>query len=231
MTKNNIEVEVLWEDNHLLAVNKPPGMLVQPDLNEDFSLESWGKNYLAHKYDKPGAVFLGICHRLDRPVSGVVLMSRTSKALVRLNEQFKQREPKKIYHVLVEGAPKEEESTLVHWLVRHGKSNTSRVQSQASDQGQRAELSYKILEQGRTLSLLEVQLKTGRHHQIRAQLSAIGCPVVGDVKYGARRGLKDRSIALHAYSLEINHPVAKTQLLIQANYPPTPTWSIFNKGK
>ncbi|MFZ9701094.1 MAG: RluA family pseudouridine synthase [Flavobacteriales bacterium] len=198
MTKNNIEVEVLWEDNHLLAVNKPPGMLVQPDLNEDFSLESWGKNYLAHKYDKPGAVFLGICHRLDRPVSGVVLMSRTSKALVRLNEQFKQREPKKIYHVLVEGAPKEEESTLVHWLVRHGKSNTSRVQSQASDQGQRAELSYKILEQGRTLSLLEVQLKTGRHHQIRAQLSAIGCPVVGDVKYGARRGLKDRSIALHA---------------------------------
>lgn len=231
MTKNNIDVKVIWEDNHLLAVNKPSGMLVQPDLIEDFSLESWGKNYLARKYNKPGAVFLGICHRLDRPVSGVVLMGRTSKALVRLNEQFKQREPQKTYHVVVEGAPKNPESTLIHWLIRNGKSNISRVQPQATDQGQRAELSYRTLELGRTLSLLEVKLKTGRHHQIRAQLSAIGCPIVGDVKYGARRGLKDRSIALHAYSLELNHPVTKTQIYLQATYPPSPTWSIFNKGE
>jgi len=231
MTKSSIDLQVLFEDNHLLAINKPAGVLVQPDGEELFSLETWGKVYLAEKYNKPGAVFLGICHRIDRPVSGVVIMARTSKALVRLNEQFKNREPKKIYHAVVEGGPQADEEHLVHWLVRNGKTNVSKVQTKESAEGQKAELRYRVLERGRTLSLVEVELKTGRHHQIRAQLSAIGCPIVGDVKYGARRGLKDKSIGLHAFSLELIHPVAKTTLLIKAPYPASPTWNIFTQAQ
>ena len=157
MTRNSIEIQVLFEDNHLLAVNKPAGVLVQPDAQEDFSLESWGKFYLAEKYHKPGAVFLGVCHRLDRPVSGAVVLARTSKALVRLNEQFKNREPKKIYHALVEGAPTTHEGTLIHRLIRNGKTNLSKVLAKESELGQTAELRFTVLERGRTLSLLEVE--------------------------------------------------------------------------
>ncbi len=231
MTKSSIDLPVLFEDNHLLAINKPVGVLVQPDSQDVFSLETWGKTYLAEKYSKPGAVFLGVCHRLDRPVSGVVVMARTSKALVRLNEQFKQREPKKIYHAVVEGGPDAAEATLTHWLIRSGKTNLSKVQNTQTELGQKAELDYRVLERGRTLSLLEVELKTGRHHQIRAQLSAVGCPIVGDVKYGARRGLKDRSIGLHAFSLSLLHPVGKTELRISAPYPLSPTWNIFTQAQ
>ncbi len=227
MSGNNIEVPVVYEDNHLLAVNKPAGMLVQPAYGDEFALEVCMKTYLKRKYDKPGEVFLGICHRIDRPVSGLVLMARTSKALVRLNQQFKDKEPKKTYHALVEGRPLNQEDQLTGWLLRDMQKNKSRIVQMQQQGAKEAKLRYKVLAQGNNLSLLEVHLETGRHHQIRAQLAHAGWPIYGDVKYGARRGLKDRSIALHAQKLRLLHPVRKEKITLLADYPRVPWWEIF----
>lgn len=227
MSGNSIDVPVVYEDNHLLAVNKPAGMLVQPAYGDTFALEVQMKAYLKKKYNKPGEVFLGICHRIDRPVSGLVLMARTSKALIRLNQQFKDKEPKKTYHALVEGRPLNQEDQLTGWLIRNMQKNKSRILQKPHAEAKEAKLHYRVLERGNNLSLLEVHLETGRHHQIRAQLAHAGWPIYGDVKYGARRGLNDRSIALHARKLGFLHPVQKEKITLLADYPEVPWWEIF----
>lgn len=219
-------MEVIYEDNHLLAVCKAPGELVQGDRTGDEPLVESCKAYIKEKYHKPGAVFLGVVHRLDRPVSGVVLFARTSKALSRLNEVFRSREDlEKVYLAIVEGRPAEPSGTLRHTLLRDRKQNRSFPVRPGTREAKEAVLDYRLiadLPEGQ--SLLEVHLHTGRHHQIRAQLAAIGCPIVGDVKYGASRPLPDASIALHARSLTLIHPTRKEPITLTADLPDTPVW-------
>lgn len=200
-----MRLDVLYEDNHLIAVWKPAGLLTQGDATGDANLMDEVKEYLKEIYQKPGNVFLGLLHRLDRPVQGVVLFAKTSKGASRLSKQIRNRTIKKIYHALVEGAPPEPAGTLVNYLIHDKNTNTARVYDTEKEGSQRAELSYKTLSTDLEVrppkTLLEVELHTGRHHQIRAQLSHIGCPIVGDVKYGASKPLPDKSIALAAVSL------------------------------
>lgn len=225
-------MQILYEDNHLIAVNKAPGEIVQGDKTGDTPLSEILKGYIKTKYNKPGEVFLGVPHRLDRPTSGVVLFARTSKALVRLNEMFKEHEAiKKTYWAIVQGAPKLPEARLEHYLVRNEAQNKSYVRSEKSEvrsekDAKLAVLNYRTLVRGEHYTLLEVELLTGRHHQIRCQLAAIGCPIKGDLKYGAKRSNPDGSISLHARQVTFVHPVRKEPLTITA---PVPADSLFAK--
>jgi 23S rRNA pseudouridine1911/1915/1917 synthase len=217
-------LEVIFEDNHIIAVNKPSGTLVQPDKNGDAALENIVKDYIKDKYQKPGEVFLGVCHRIDRPVSGVVVLARTSKALVRLNEMFKTREVKKTYWAVVENKPELEEGNLVHWLRKEEQKNISRAYNEEVKGSQRCEIYYKLIGKSDRYFLLEVNPITGRHHQIRVQLSKMGCSIKGDVKYGAKRTNKDGRIHLHARQIEFVHPVKKEPVLITAPVPDEVVW-------
>ncbi|TXI70098.1 MAG: RluA family pseudouridine synthase [Cyclobacteriaceae bacterium] len=223
----SILLQVLYEDNHLLAINKATGTLVQGDSTGDVPLVELGKDYLKHKYHKPGAVFLGVVHRLDRPVSGVVVFARTSKALARMNELFREKETRKTYWALVETKPAQTTGTLVHWLVKDEQKNKTTAYVKPRADGLKSELSYTLIASKGGLHLLEVNPVTGRPHQIRVQLASMGCTIVGDVKYGYKQPLPDASIALHARQLEFIHPVQKSILVIKASLPEVSWWNPF----
>ena len=227
-------LHVLYEDNHLLVVNKPCGLLVQGDKTGDETLADIGKQYLKEKYKKPGNVFLGVVHRLDRPVSGVVLMARTSKALERLNKQFRQRKIYKKYWAVVKRKPKKEKDKLVHWLVKDREKNIVKAYDRPVDGAQQAELWYTVLGKLNDHYLLEVNPLTGRPHQIRVQLAAMGCPIRGDIKYGFRKPNADACINLHAREIIFTHPVKKTKQRIKASLPENQFWEqflVFDKVK
>jgi len=198
---------VLFEDNHLIAVFKRPGQTVQPEPGKPLSLEEETKQFIKEKYNKPGAVYLGVIHRIDMPVSGIVIFAKTSKALTRMNEIFHDRAVKKTYRCIVEGTPSSNKGHLVHWLRQDPVKNFTKAFESKVSNAAEAKLSYEVLKQGKGKCLLEINLETGRKHQIRAQLSAMGCPIVGDVKYGASKPLADQSIALQSFSLAFVHPV------------------------
>ena len=215
---------ILYEDNHLLVLNKPAGWLVQGDKTGDFTLTDWGKAYLKEKYQKPGAVFLHPVHRIDRPVSGAVLFARTDKALSRLMRSFKQREVQKTYIALSLFSPVSKEGRLLHWLEKQEKNNKVRVFHFAHPTAKESILDYQVLGESGPLTILEVHPITGRPHQIRAQLAAMGCPIVGDLKYGAHQPLEDASIGLHCRSMAFQHPVQTLILEVEAPYPPLSIW-------
>ena len=216
---------VLYEDNHIIAVNKTCNEIVQGDKTGDTPLSEIVKAYIKDKYNKPGEVFLGVTHRLDRPTSGVVLFARTSKALTRLNEMFKSHEQiKKTYWAIVQGCPKQPEARLENWLIRNEAQNKSYITKPNASNAKQAILEYEILVRGENYTLLEVNLETGRHHQIRCQLAAIGCPVKGDLKYGAKRSNPDGGICLHARKIEFIHPVSKQPICITAPVPNDSLW-------
>ncbi|KKY62598.1 RluA family pseudouridine synthase [Tannerella forsythia] len=218
-------MEVIYEDNHLIAVNKNCHELVQGDKTGDTSLADLLKTWLKEKYAKPGNVFVGVTHRLDRPVTGVVVFAKTSKALARMNELFRTGEIKKTYWAIVRNRPPEVEQELTHWLVRNEKQNKSYVctPSQKRD-ARKAVLHYRLLAQSENYYLLEIDLQTGRHHQIRCQLAAIGCSIRGDLKYGAGRSNPDGGISLHARRVSFVHPVSKRPINIVAPVPDEPLW-------
>ncbi len=217
---SELDERILFSDNHLLAVNKPAGLLTQDSGTGLRNLEDWAREWVRAEKNKPGAVFLNAVHRIDKVVSGVVLFARTSKALSRLNEEVRKRNVKKIYHVRVEGAPGKPAGKLEHWLSHE---NHRACVCKAGDKGaQRAVLSYRTLGPG----LLEVDLETGRYHQIRAQLAAIGCPIVGDAKYGSKTKTPNGSIALHSRELRVMHPTQKEWIRIEAPYPESGCWKI-----
>lgn len=209
-----MSLQVLFEDNHLIAVAKQPGQTVQPEPGKPTSLEDEVKAYIKEKYNKPGEVFLGVIHRLDMPVSGIVLFARTSKALARMNELFKNRKVEKIYEAKVEGKPLHNTDTLTHFLVREEKKNITRAHIRPVPNSEKATLSFEVKYVNNSNSILRIKLLTGRKHQIRAQLGAINCPIVGDVKYGASKANEDTSIALAAVELSFEHPVTKVPLKI-----------------
>ncbi|MBS1486462.1 MAG: RluA family pseudouridine synthase [Bacteroidetes bacterium] len=219
---------ILYEDNHLLVINKPAGTLVQGDETGDVPLVEICKKYIKEKYHKPGEVFLGVVHRLDRPVSGVVVFARTSKALERMNALFRERETKKTYWALVKQKPQKKTDTLVHWIVKNEKTNKVTAYTKENSARQRSELSYQIVKESNGLFLLEINPVTGRPHQIRAQLAAIGCPLIGDVKYGYEQPNTDKSICLHARRLEFIHPVKKERIFFEAPLPANKYWDFFN---
>jgi len=210
---------VLYEDNHIIAVNKSTSEIVQGDKTGDQPLSETIKLYLKEKYNKPGEVFLGVTHRLDRPVSGVVLFAKTSKALTRLNEMFRNQEVKKTYWAIVKEKPEQPEGRLEHYLVRNEKQNKSVAYDKERSDAKKAALSYKLIAHSDTYYLLEVHLETGRHHQIRCQLAKMGCPIKGDLKYGFPRSNPNGGISLHARSIEFIHPVSKLQISLTAPVP------------
>ena len=216
---------VLYEDNHIIAVNKTCSEIVQGDKTGDVPLSETVKAYIKDTYNKPGDVFLGVTHRLDRPTSGVVLFARTSKALARLNAMFQSHEQiRKTYWAIVQGKPKVPEARLENYLIRNEKQNKSYIAKQGAKDAKLAILTYKTLTVGEHYSLLEINLETGRHHQIRCQLAAIGCPVKGDLKYGAKRSNPDGGICLHARQIEFEHPVSHEQINIIAPTPEDSLW-------
>ena len=222
-TKDNLQV--LYEDNHLIIVNKRPGDIVQGDKTGDVPLSEIVKEYVAEKYNKPGAVYLGVVHRLDRPTSGIVVFARTSKALARLNKMFAERETHKTYWAVVMKAPKQGTARLVHFLHRNTKQNKSYSHIKEVPDSKKGILTYTIVKSLQRYTLLEIDLETGRHHQIRSQLSSIGSPIKGDLKYGFDRSNKDGSIHLHARSLSFIHPVQKEKLTIIAPPPNENLWN------
>ena len=216
---------VLYEDNHIIAVNKTCNEIVQGDKTGDTPLSETVKAYIKAQYNKPGEVFLGVTHRLDRPTSGVVLFARTSKALTRLNAMFQSHDQiKKTYWAIVQGAPKQPEARLENWLVRNEAQNKSYIAKPGAKDAKQAILEYKTLVRGENYTLLEVNLETGRHHQIRCQLAAIGCPIKGDLKYGAKRSNPDGGICLHAREIAFIHPVKKEPVRIVAPVPEDSLW-------
>lgn len=220
-------MKILYEDNHIIVVNKAAGEIVQGDKTGDESLCESLKKFLKEKYNKPGNVFVGLPHRLDRPVSGVVVFAKTSKALERLNEMFRNGNVKKIYWAITKEAPQEHEAELSHWILRNEKKNKSFAYNKEVKGSKHALLHYRHIAASQNYNLIEVELKTGRHHQIRCQLSAIGCPIKGDLKYGAKRSNPDGSISLHARSVEFTHPVSKEHIKITAPVPQEPLWQSF----
>ena len=222
-------MEVVYKDNHIIIVNKQSGEIVQGDKTGDRPLSDIVKDYIKEKYQKPGAVFLGVVHRLDRPVSGLVVFARTSKALTRLNKMFAEGEVHKNYWAIVKNAPRTSEGTLEHWLVRNEKQNKSYAYDQERPNAKKAILKYRVIGHSDNYSLLEVQLMTGRHHQIRCQLAAMGCPIKGDLKYGAPRSNPDGSISLLSRRVEFIHPVSKQPIIAEAPLPDDPLWQAFKQ--
>lgn len=212
---------VVYEDNHIIIVNKTASEIVQGDKTGDTPLSETIKQYLKEKYQKPGNVFVGVTHRLDRPVSGLVLFAKTSKALSRLNEMFKRGEVQKTYWAVVKNRPPQEEGTLSHWLLRNEKQNKSYAYDKEKPGSKHALLDYRLIAASDNYYLLEVNLKTGRHHQIRCQLSKMGCPIKGDLKYGFARSNTDGSICLHARRIAFVHPVSKENITVEAPLPPS----------
>jgi len=220
-------IDILYEDNHLIAVNKRSSDLVQGDKTGDESLDNEVKKYLVEKYNKPGDAWLGVVHRLDRPVSGVLLFARTSKALTRLNEMFRTRQVRKIYWAIVKERPPMDEDTVNHFTKKNEQKNKSFTFDHEVKGSKEASLSYRLIGRSVSYYLLEVELHTGRHHQIRAQLAALGCPVMGDLKYGSPRSNEDGSISLYARKLEFIHPVSKEKITISAPVPDAKVWKVF----
>ncbi len=218
---------VIYEDNHIIVVNKASSEIVQGDKTGDIPLSEKVKEYLKEKYQKPGNVFCGVTHRLDRPVSGIVLFAKTSKALERLNEMFKNGEVHKTYWAIVKNMPQKPEAELVHWMVRNEKQNKSYAYDKEVKDSKKAILEYRTIGHSDNYYLLEVNLKTGRHHQIRCQLAKIGCPIKGDLKYGAQRSNPDGSICLHARKISFIHPVSKDLIELEAPVPDSPLWKSF----
>ena len=209
-------IEILYEDNHIIAVNKKSGDIVQGDKTGDKPLSEIVKEYIKIKYSKPGEVFLGTIHRIDRPTSGIVLFAKTSKALSRLNKMFHDKTVQKTYWAIVCNQPKSKSDTLIHYLKKNNTKNKSVAYSEKKNDSKRAELSYNVIHQFDHYALLEIKPITGRHHQIRVQLSTIGCVIKGDLKYGAPRSNPDASISLHARKIEFDHPVKKEPITIIA---------------
>lgn len=220
-------MDVLYEDNHIIVVNKSSSEIVQGDKTGDKPLSEKVKEYLKEKYNKPGNVFVGVVHRLDRPVSGIVLFAKTSKALSRLNEMFRKGEVDKKYWAIVKSLPTPPVGKLTHFLVRNEKQNKSYAYNQPKAAGKKAELEYKLIGESDNYYLLEINLLTGRHHQIRSQLSKMGCPIKGDLKYGFPRSNRDGSISLHARYLTLIHPVSKEELRFEAPLPNDNLWQGF----
>ena len=219
--------DILFEDNHLIAVNKRAGDIVQIDDTGDEPLDEQVKKYIAAKYNKPNGAFLGVVHRLDRPVSGIILFAKTSKALERINLMFKSREMKKTYWAVVRNRPQPTEGNLVHWLVKNSQKNVTKAHDKEVAGSQRAELNYKLIGELNGYYLIEVDPITGRPHQIRVQLSTLDCPIVGDNKYGYPRGSLKKSICLHARKLQFTHPVKKEPVSIFAPLPQDGFWERF----
>lgn len=217
-------LQVLYEDNHIIVVNKRVGDIVQGDKTGDKPLSDIVKEYIKNQYNKPGEVFLGVVHRLDRPTSGIVLFARTSKALTRFNQMFKNHDLEKIYWALVKNKPESPQATLIHYLKRNPKNNTSKAYKNEVPESKKAALNYKIIKSLDNYHLLEIELHTGRHHQIRSQLSAIGSPVKGDLKYGFERSNPNGGINLHARKLVFVHPVSKEEIIITAPLPNENLW-------
>ncbi|MFM7636676.1 MAG: RluA family pseudouridine synthase [Crocinitomicaceae bacterium] len=224
---DSLAERILFEDNHLLVVNKLPSEIVQGDKTGDEPLPERIKSFLKEKYQKPGNVFCGVVHRLDRPTSGVVVFAKTSKALERLNAQFREKETNKTYWAIVENKPKEPKGSLRDYLKKNETQNKSYVVNENSPGAKLALLNYELMASSANYHLLEVTIETGRHHQIRAQLSKIGCILKGDLKYGAKRANKDASIGLHARSLRFLHPTTKEEITIVANPPADAVWDFF----
>ncbi|NVJ87978.1 MAG: RNA pseudouridine synthase [Flavobacteriaceae bacterium] len=221
-TKDNLQV--LFEDNHIIVINKRSGDITQGDKTNDKPLSDVVKDYIKDKYNKPGNVYLGVVHRLDRPTSGIIIFARTSKALERLNKILRDKKITKTYWAIVKNTPKKTEETLINYLKKNPKNNKSSVFSKEISGSKKAILHYKVLRSLDNYYLLEINLETGRHHQIRAQLSAIGLPIKGDLKYGFNRSNKDGSIHLHARKIEFTHPVSKDKIIITAPTPNDVIW-------
>lgn len=220
-------MNVVYEDNHIIVVNKAASEIVQGDKTGDTTLADTVKQYLKEKYHKPGNVFLGVVHRLDRPVSGLVVFARTGKALPRLNEMFRNGEVKKTYWAIVKQTPEQIEGELTHFLVRNEKQNKSYAYDKEVPNSKKAILHYRLIGRSDNYALLEVDLKTGRHHQIRCQLAKMGCPIKGDLKYGFPRSNPDGSISLHSRRMEFLHPVTKEKLMFEAPVPEDKLWNGF----
>ncbi|MDR1369617.1 MAG: RNA pseudouridine synthase [Dysgonamonadaceae bacterium] len=224
-------MKVVYEDNHIIAVNKTCSEIVQGDKTGDKPLSEILKQWLKEKYDKPGNVFVGVTHRLDRPVSGLVLFAKTSKALSRLNEMFRTGDIKKTYWAIVKKQPPAEEGELVHYLVRNEKQNKSVAYDTEKPDSKKAVLNYRVIGHSENYFLLEIDLKTGRHHQIRCQLAKIACPIRGDLKYGYERSNKDGGISLHARKVNFIHPVSKELIEIVAPVPEDVLWKLFERNE
>jgi 23S rRNA pseudouridine1911/1915/1917 synthase len=225
IVSNKSNLQILHEDNHLIVVNKRVGDIVQGDKTGDKPLSEIVKEYIKEKYNKPGEVFLGVVHRLDRPTTGIVVFARTSKALSRMNELFSNRETQKTYWAVVKNKPEKSNDKLVHYLKRNEKNNTSKAHLKEVPDSKLASLEYQIIKELTNYSALEIQLYTGRHHQIRAQLAAIGSPIKGDLKYGFDRSNPDGGIHLHARKLHFVHPVSKESITIVAPTPDDVIWN------
>lgn len=228
MHSNKDNLQVLFEDNHIIIVNKRSGDITQGDKTGDKPLSDVVKNYIKRKFNKPGNVYLGVVHRLDRPTSGVIIFARTSKALERLNKMLREKKINKTYWAIVKGCPKKEKDTLINFLKKNPKKNKSSVYQHEISGAKRAVLHYQVIQKLDNYSLLEIDLETGRHHQIRTQLSAIGFPIKGDLKYGFNRSNKDGSIHLHARKIEFIHPVSKEQISLIAPTPNDVIWNACN---
>ena len=228
MYSNKDNLEVLFEDNHLVIVNKKAGDIVQGDKTGDKPLSEVVKEYIKEKYNKPGEVFLGVVHRLDRPTSGVIIFARTSKALERLNKMLRDKKINKTYWAVVKNTPTKEKETLINFLKKNPKNNKSSAFNKETEGSKKAILHYQVLKKLDNYSLLEIDLETGRHHQIRTQLSNIGFPIKGDLKYGFNRSNKDGSIHLHARKIEFIHPVSKELISVNAPTPNEVIWNACN---
>lgn len=224
-------MEILYEDNHLIAVNKKVSDIVQKDKTGDVALEDLVKAYIKEKYNKPGDVFLGVTHRIDRPVSGVVLFARTSKALERLNVMFQEKKAEKVYWAIVKEKPPKEEDILIHYIKRDQEKNKSYAFDKDVPGSKKAVTRYKLLGASDNFYLLEVKIETGRHHQIRCQLAKIGCPIRGDLKYGFARSNPDGGISLHSKSMRFLHPVKNEEIIIEAPLPEDSLWNYFKENQ
>ena len=218
-------MDIVYEDNHLIIVNKSAGELSQSDYTKDLSLLDKVKNYIKTKYKKPGNVYLGLVNRLDRPTSGLVIFSKTSKSLARMNKLLKERKIKKIYHAVTEKSPDPKKGTLINFLKKNQIKNKSFIVNENELKSKKAILHYTLIKKLKKFFLIEIILETGRHHQIRSQLANIGCVIKGDVKYGAKRANKDKSICLHAKNIEFIHPITKAKISLDANPPKSNIWS------